>query len=113
MRNSVISTNEYMRWRLRKFTKYELIDGILALQFSTIDSIVHRCECNRIGVDREKRSQEEMKLAVEDAELYECADKYDALIKNARAQGFSSPVSMVDIEEMRSLVEKMTKILKG
>ena len=111
--NGVISTNEYTRWRLRKFTKYELIDGILALQFSTINSIVHRCECNRIGMDREKRSQEEMKLAAEDAELYGCADKYDALIKKARAQGFASPVSIAEIEEMHSLVEQMTKILKG
>ena len=110
--NGVKTANEYMRWRLRKFTKYELIDGILALQFSTINSIVRTCERNRIGMDREKRSQEEMKLAAEDKELNQCRDSYDALVKKARAQGFSSPVSMVDIEEMRSLVEKMTKILK-
>ena len=111
--NGVKTANEYMRWRLRKFTKYELIDGILALQFSTINSIVHRCEGNRIEKRRKDEEQKEMKSVAEEAELRKCVDRYNALVKKARAQGFASPVSIAEIEEMHSLVEQMTKILKG
>ena len=107
--NGVISTNEYMRSRLRKFTKEELIDGILSLQFTTIDLIVQMCEHKRVLKECEEDEKKERQFVAEREELRKTVAEYNVLAKKARKNGLTA-LSMDEIDRMRALLAKIDRI---
>lgn len=107
--NGVISTNEYMRSRLRKFTKEELIDGILSLQFTTIDLIVQRCEHKRVLKECEEDEKKEQQFAAEREELRKTVAEYNLLAKKARENGLTA-LSIDEVDHMRALLAKIDRI---
>lgn len=108
----VKTTNEYMRSRLREFTKDELIDGILALQFTTMESIVNRCEYNRIMKEQKEDEQREKQFLAEREELRKITDEYNILVKKAREQGLDT-LSLEECNRMLAILDRVDEIQKG
>ena len=107
--NGVKTANEYMRSRLRKFTKEELIDSILSLQFTTIDLIAQRCEHKRVLKECEEDEKKGRQFIEEREELRKAVAEYNVLAKKARENGLTA-LSMDEIDHMRALLAKIDNI---
>lgn len=107
--NGVKSANEYMRTRLNKFTKEELIDSILSLQFTTIDLIAQRCEHKRVLKECEEDEKKGRQFIEEREELRKTVAEYNVLAKKARENGLTA-LSMDEIDHMRALLAKIDNI---
>lgn len=105
------TTDDYMKSRLRKFNKDEIIEALLALGYATVDSIVNRCEFDHMAKEHKQREQSQQQFLAEKEELNKCIAFYNSLAKKAREEGLTA-LSLEDVNKMRSLLDRIDKIQK-
>lgn len=94
-------TRDYLRGKLKLYTKDEIIDGLIsAFDYSAVDRLDHYIASNRVMreiAEEEQRTQREMKT------LRESIDEYNKLVTKARTVGLEQ-MSLQEIEKMSALL---------
>lgn len=112
MKNCIDETKTYLRGKLSKYTKGEIVDAIIRhFDYTEIDRLVNVCWQLRALKERDERERREDCYRAEASELKASIDEYNKLVAEAREKGLTG-MPTEKIERMSALITKIRRLTK-
>lgn len=112
MNHCIDETEKYLRGKLSKYTKDEIVNAIIRhLDYTEIDRLVNVCWQLRALKEREEWERREDRNRTEVYELNASIDEYNKLVAEAREKGLTG-MPTEKIERMSALITKIRRLTK-
>lgn len=112
MNRCIDETEKYLRSKLSKYTKDEIVNAIIRhFDYTEIDRLVNVCWQLRTMKEREEQEQREDRQRAEASELKASIDEYNKLVAEVREKGLTG-IPTEKIERMSALITKIWGLTK-